>query len=318
MFERILVPLDGSSLAECVLPHVIPLAGMFNAHVMLLRVLEPPRDKSLAQAIDPFEWHMWKAEVQTYLDLVRSQLQEAGLAVEAVLLEGQAAQCIMEFARQHSVNLTILSSHGQSGLSDWNIGGVVQKLVVRAHTTMMIVPAYQAQGSRIAEARYQRLVIPLDGSQRAECVLPLALHIAQARGSQLLLVHVVRSPEMPRHVPLSDAEHDLMQQVVERNRQAAANYLERLQSQLAFPTQTRLLVSDNVVVALYQLLEQEHADLVLLTAHGYSGEATWPYGSVAASFIAHASFPLLIVQDRSVREQPASPAELAAREHGGH
>jgi nucleotide-binding universal stress UspA family protein len=109
-----------------------------------------------------------------------------------------------------------------------------------------------------------------------------------------------------------------MQQVVTRNQEAATAYLARLQTQLPIPTATRLQVSENVVATLYDVLQEAQADLVLLTAHGYSGYSAWPCGSVATSFIAHANFPLLIIQDAAIGEYPASPAELAAREHGGH
>jgi nucleotide-binding universal stress UspA family protein len=318
MFERILVPLDGSALAECVLPHVIPLARIFHAHVLLVRVLEPPHDHGLAQAIDPVEWHMWKAESQKTLEQVRDRLAAAGVDVEAALLEGQAAQTICEFAHQRQASLIVLSSHGEGGLSDWNIGSVVQKLIVRAHTTLLIVPAYLAADIAGPETHYERLVVPLDGSQRAECALPIAVRIAEAHGARLLLAHVVRTPEMARHEPLTVEEQHLLQQVVARNQQAAADYLARMQAQLSIPTETRLVISKHVVPSLYAVLDDAHTDLVLLTAHGYSGHTAWPCGSVATSFIAHASFPLFIVQDVAHGEQPASAAELAAREHGGH
>jgi nucleotide-binding universal stress UspA family protein len=156
---------------------------------------------------------------------------------------------------------------------------------------------------------FERILVLLDGSQRAECALPIAVRIAEAHGARLLLAHVVRTPEMARHEPLTVEEQHLLQQVVARNQQAAADYLARMQAQLSIPTETRLVISKHVVPSLYAVLDDAHTDLVLLTAHGYSGHTAWPCGSVATSFIAHASVPLFIVQDVAHGEQPASAVD---------
>jgi nucleotide-binding universal stress UspA family protein len=80
----------------------------------------------------------------------------------------------------------------------------------------------------------------------------------------------------------------------------------------------RLLTAPGVAVALHDLAEQEKVDLVMLSAHGYSGGSRWPYGSVTTSFIAYGSGPLLIVQDLSPEEVERSLAERGVREVGGH
>ena len=78
------------------------------------------------------------------------------------------------------------------------------------------------------------------------------------------------------------------------------------------------IASDNVISTLHSVVEQEGADLVMLAAHGRSSESRWPYGSVATSFIAYGTTPLLIVQDLSQDELESTQAEMAAREHKGH
>jgi nucleotide-binding universal stress UspA family protein len=80
----------------------------------------------------------------------------------------------------------------------------------------------------------------------------------------------------------------------------------------------RLLVTDNIAASLHGVVEDEEVDLVALSAHGYSGRAKWPYGSVALNFIAYGTTPLLIVQDLSRDELEDTEAELAARERKGH
>ncbi len=318
MFDHILVPLDGSPLAECVLPHTVALAQALDARVTLLRVLERANTVGRTRFIDPLGWHIRKAEAGVYLDGVAARLQEVGLRTEKRLLEGRAAERVIEFAHGQNVSLILLSSHGRSGLSGWNISGVVQKIILRAYMPTMIVRAYQPVTSDLTALRYRRLLVPLDGSQRAECVLPLATALARFRESRLLLTHVVCGPAMPRRALHTQEEIGLADRITERNRLEATRYLERLQSRLSGGVQICLLVSDCATAALHELVSQENIDLVVLGAHGYSGGTQWPYGSVALNFIAYGTTPLLIVQDLSQDEAERTQAEMAAREHKGH
>ena len=321
MFDHILVPLDGSPLAECVLPHAVAMAQVFEARITLLRVLGRPPTAGRTRSIDPLDWHMSKAEAGTYLDGLTARLQETGLQTESALLEGKAAERVIEFARSHDVNLIILSSHGRSGLSGWNVSSVVQKIVLRAYMSTMVVRAYQPAARDLTGLRYRRLLVPLDCSQRAECVLPLIATLARFHKSELLLAHTVSRPEMLYRTPPTQQDVKLANRLTERNRRAATKYLEELQSWLSseeVDVQTRLLVSDNAAATLHELVERENIDLVVLTAHGCSGGTKWPYGSIALNFIAYGTTPLLIVQDLSPDELESTPAEVAAGEYAGH
>lgn len=140
MFDHILVPLDESRLAEYALPHAVTLARAFGARITLLRVVERESSGDLGRAIiDPLRWQMRKAEARAYLGELAARFAEAGLQVDTILLEGPAAERIVEFTRDHAVGLIILSTHGQSGLSGWNVSSVVQKVILRAHVPVMIV-----------------------------------------------------------------------------------------------------------------------------------------------------------------------------------
>jgi nucleotide-binding universal stress UspA family protein len=182
----------------------------------------------------------------------------------------------------------------------------------------MIVRAYQPVTSDLTDLRYQRLLVPLDGSQRAECVLPLATTLTRFHKSQLLLVHAVRRPEMPHRAPLTQEDINLANRIIERNRLEATRYLKQLQPRLDVDVRTHLLVCDHAAATLHDLVEQANVDLVVLSAHGYSGESKWPCGSMALNFIAYGTTPLLIVQDLSQDEVERTQAEMAAREYKGH
>ncbi|HEX8991165.1 MAG TPA: universal stress protein, partial [Anaerolineales bacterium] len=232
------------------------------------------------------------------------------------ILEGPAAERIVEFSRTNDVPLIMLCSHGQSGLSGWNVSSIVQKIILRAHTSIMIVRAYQPACPDLTGLRYRRLLVPMDGSQRAEFILPAVATLARAQDAQIVLAHVIRRPEMPRQMPPTREDVELADRLVERNQAEAVRYLDDLRSHLPGETQARVLVSEHVTAALHELVDQENIDLVLLSAHGHSGLTRWPYGSVVLSFIMFGTTPLLIMQDLPSDQIEPTPAEIAAREHG--
>ncbi len=297
MFNKILVPLDGSALAEYVLPHTVAMARAFNAQVHLLRVLEQPAVEAMP-LVDPLTWRLKKTEADLYLSNIKARLERRDLQVEKDLLEGHSTDQILKFAHDKGIDLMILSSHGQydQGFGSWNVSSTVQQILQRGRTSTLIVRAYRSEP--IAEdLAYQRLLVPLDGSRRAESVLPIATMLAQAHQSELLLVHVISKPETPRRMPLTDEDTQLVNRLVERNEEEGHAYLEQLQSRLPASTRTALQVSDNVAATLQDIAEREQIDLMILSAHGYSGEARWPHGSVTNRFIADGTTPLLIIQD---------------------
>ena len=306
MFDRILVPLDRSPLAECVLPHAIALARCLDAQLILLHVLSLPDQQDRLRAVDSLEWQLRRAEAESYLQGVCERMKEAGVSCETRVNDGDAAGQIVDFARDNDVGLVLIASHGQSGLSAWNLSSVAQKVIERVSTSLMIVRAHRPVQADIAILHYQRVLAPLDSSARAECVFPLAAALTRVPDTQVLLAHVVHRPQMPRRTPPSREDSELADRLVGRNFNEAGQYLEVVRSQLP-PTaiETRLQIGDNVARSLHELVGQEHIDLVLLSAHGYSGQMVWPYGSVVANFIAYGSSPLLIFRDAPVEQDAA-------------
>lgn len=312
MFHRILVPLDGSTLAEGVLPHVVALAEAAGAAVTLVHVVEQTSSsEQQARPIDPLSWHFRQVEAKSYLDSIVQRLREATLNVpiETVLLEGPPAERIVELAHAHDIDLIALSSHGRSGPSGWNVSSVVQKILLRVYTSVLIVRAYHDKPVGTPSPGYKRILVPLDGSLRAEYVLPLLGLLAEKYDAEIRLVHVVVRPEMPRRAPLTREEIELGQRLIELNREYMVNYFDHLKSRLPNQVETQIWDDDNVVAALHSAVENEAADLVVLTAHGYSAARKYPYGQVSISFVTYGTTPLLIMQDLP---QKGLEADMAA------
>jgi nucleotide-binding universal stress UspA family protein len=313
MFDTTLVPLDGSQLADCVLLHAAAIAGPFNAEVTLLRMLEKNQIASSTQLFDLLNWQINKTRAALYLEKVKDLFQGSGIRVKAVVLEGLVAEGIAEYAQQQGMKMIVLSSHGRNGLTQWGISSVTQKIILIAQTSLLIVRAhqYETYSDKLSTTPlYKHILVPLDGSQRAENVLPVVTQLARFHKSRIHLVHVVQIPEMARQMPQAPEDIQLANRVVERNREEAERYLEQLKSRSYLKNidvQTHLITSENATVALHQLEEQQQIDIVTLNAHGYSGNHQWPYGSMVNHFILYGRAPLLIVQDLPFKQDPISP-----------
>ena len=318
MFNSILLPLDGSQLAECVLPHTVAIARSFDAEITLLRVLEKNQTGASAQMFDLLNWQINKTKSTLYLEKTKTRLKAASLRIRASVLEGLVAEGITEYAQSNGMKLIILSSHGRSGLTRWGISSNTQKIIMSVQTSLLIVRANQQQENLATETTespvYRRILVPLDGSQRAEYVLPMLTQLAHFHKSQIDLVHVVQTPEMARQLPPVREDIDLANQVVARNLEEAGRYLEQLKSRSTLDgidVQTHLLTSDNAAAALHLMVEQENIDLVVLSAHGFSGNLQWPYGSMVNNFIIYGKVPLLIVQDLPPRQELLSNEQVS-------
>ncbi len=147
-------------------------------------------------------------------------------APEIVLLEGRAADRIVDYAQSEGYDFLVFTSHGRGGLTGWNMSSVASKIAVRAATSMLVVrpsptSVSQYEGT-LQPVRYRRILVPLDGSQRAEHVLPMAGALAEHHGADLVLLHVVTQPELIQRMPLTEEEIELVDKVVAA--QSAAGY----------------------------------------------------------------------------------------------
>lgn len=149
MYRNILVPLDGSELAECVLPHMEAIArGCGVANVTLVRVVEPiPMMVSGGEyVLSPEQWQRMETEnraaAEGYLSQLVNRVKYDGIAVKAeVLTGGRAAEVIANYAAKNNVDLIIIATHGRSGVSRWVWGSVADRVLHSACVPVLMVRA---------------------------------------------------------------------------------------------------------------------------------------------------------------------------------
>jgi len=318
--RHVLVALDGSPLAECALPWAVAVAQAFAARLTLLRVLERPAISGCtSHHHDAVDWEMRRAEAQSRLAAIDRDLKARHMTSAIELLEGRPAEQIVTFAGAHQVDLVALSSHGEGGLSGWALSSTAAMVVARTRSSVLVVPARAAEGQRIGEVRFRRVLVPLDCSPRAECILPLATTLSRAHDGEMILAHVVPEPEMPRRLPPSAEDVAVASQLTERNRVEGERYLGELRDRLDKDLQvgTRIVVSSRRARAIRAMADEADADLVMVSAHGRTGDASERYGSVAARLLEESCRPIIVLQDLGASHEPTA-AEAAAQSRPGH
>lgn len=146
MYQRILVPLDGSKLAESVLPHVEAVAKAFKASsVTFLRVVEPVQPHTEADAVISDEESKKLAsahylEAKEYLKNLTAQLKWNSIHIRAeVLPTGHPADMIVRFANKNDMNLIVIATHGRSGVLRWFMGSVAEKILRSSSTPILMI-----------------------------------------------------------------------------------------------------------------------------------------------------------------------------------
>lgn len=308
---HVLAPLDGSSLAAESVGYVAAVAKASHARVTLLRVLEAGGAR---QPVDALEWELARGEAHAYMARVQSEFAAAGILADTHIVDGRASEQVLHFAATAAVDLIVLTTHGEGGDGQWPLSGTVHKVISGTSSSVMVVPARRRQGGSV-DLRLRRILLGLDCSQRSECTVPMALSLAQAHDAEVLLVHAVPEPQLPRRLPPSEREVELARQVTESNHREAQRYLRELQVRLVHDwprLQVHTVVSSHAAKALRQLATEAQADVIVVAAHGATGDADTPYGSVAASLLADPIHPVIIVQDLWRRTARSDDNEVPA------
>ncbi len=294
MIRRILVPLDGSHLAESSIPHAITVAKSFHAEILLLRVMETASE----DPVDSVDWRLNQAEGAVYLESLAKQLE--GVPLRTSLAEGRPAEQIARVASEERIDLIVLTTHGRGGHSRFPLSGTVQKVISSAGVSVLVIRPPEYPVTSVKPIVYRRVMSALDGSPRGDWALRLAARVARTQHAELWMVHVVPIPEMARRAPCTPEETALAERVISSDRMAAESHLRSAAARLSSPdltVKTQLSLSPHVAETLEELVRRETIDLVIMCAHGLSGRTSQPYGSVAFSVLSSSRVPVLVLQD---------------------
>jgi nucleotide-binding universal stress UspA family protein len=314
--KTILVPLDGSALAEQVLPYVRLMAPVLNARVKLLRIVSEAEieqtDAMLYQmatvygageAIAAEREHLREMlearsqQARNYLAGQAERLGEYGLQVSVDVVIGHAPELIAEVADHEDVALIAMATHGYGGLRRWALGSVADKVIHITDTPVLLVRGTATPPA--APPKLQRILVPLDGSGLSKQALPMATRIAVGAQAEILLLRAVRpifdvemmAPPMARMVSdLPDVSISLRNYTIEELQEAAT----RLKGQ-GVAVSVAAPFGDPAESIVDEALAHS-IDLIVMATHGYGGLRRWALGSVADKVLHATTTPLLLVR----------------------
>jgi nucleotide-binding universal stress UspA family protein len=293
--RRIVIAIDDSFVPQVVIPHGMAIAKALDADVMLFRILESKQWPG--EITDPVQWHLLREQARNHIqELAERHAWEAG-RIETRIDEGQPCDQICRWMREHQGSLTVLSSRGSAGLNEPALGRTARRVVESGVGSILLVPAI---AQTVPTVRYSRILIPLDGSSRAESALPIALRVAESMNAEILLVHAVPEPELTEIGPLEPEGLELRAGLLRRNERVARAYLERIRSHLSarvVRVQMIVLRGGDSRHLLTQAISDQHADLVVMASHGHGGHMDLPFGSVASHIVEQTPVPVLLVRN---------------------
>ncbi len=292
--RHVLVCLDRSIFSQSCLRQARFVAESFGAKITLLHVMSSSSGAREANRADALDWEIAKRETAHYLAHTRDLLGSLATEVVTELTQGSPAEQIVAVAREIGADLTILSSRGEGGGEGRELGSTAQQVLALAPGSILLV--HPTGNARVPP---RRIVVPLDGSVRSECVLPLVVDLAGRDRAEVLLVHVVTDPT-PTAV-LSEADDVQMAHTLASRMQANAEiYLSRVRARLLHEVssvQTMALLRSEERQAVLDVAQQHGGDMLVLTAHGSTCNVGRAFGNVASYWLAHADLPVFVLED---------------------
>jgi nucleotide-binding universal stress UspA family protein len=310
-FHSILVPLDGSPLAEQALPLAAELARGKGARLRLVLVHElppAPRDAFGANQFVALERVSRRGE-REYLRRMQQELRTQGIRLSAAAtLTGHPGPALAEYARETGSDLIVMTTHGRGGARRAWLGSVADDLIRHSGTPVLLVRAAESHATPVPARAPRQILVPLDGSDLSEQALPVASRLARTWGAELTPVTVV-SPVVPAdaNVPLPSIHGA---EAIERYRQDAQEYLEGIDERMreqGIRAEGMAVVGWSAAGAILDLAHPDAVSAIVLATHGRGGLRRWVLGSVADKLIRAAEVPVLVVRPSGSGRQAASP-----------
>ena len=264
--RHLLVPLDGSPYSERVLPLAVTLAKAYEAKITLVSVLRVGRGL-IALPSTHAKIETGRQEREAYLKSVAERLQAEGVKVEYTVGVGPVAETINTLAQELNADVVIIRTHGRSGISRWVMGSTAAKILQLSVKPLLMVPL--SADERAQKPQFRKILVPLDGSEFAERVLPYVRAIDTSFHTEIILLHVPVVPEADLYGPMADLIERLRREAIAQ----AEKYLEGIVSVLRAEGHNvrALITGSEAAETILEVSRKEDVDLIMMATHGRGG-----------------------------------------------
>lgn len=296
VYGKILVPLDGSELAEVALPYAGELAGRLGSEITLVHVCESTEEKYH----NMHEIYMQKM-AGTTKQLVKKygeKSEAASITVKAELLYGHAAEQILNFSEKENMDHIVIATHGRSGIRRWVLGSVTDKVVNASRQPLLLIRASGVHHHELDKVNIRKILLTLDGSAESEVVLPYIQELAIKLKAEVLLLQAVPPPSPVITIPGETMQIPYTPAQVELWKADAAAYLEKIAEQFK---SRHIKVTSGVRVGeaaqeIITAADEGKFDIVAMSTHGRSGIRRWALGSTADKVLHGGNTSLFLVR----------------------
>jgi nucleotide-binding universal stress UspA family protein len=314
VFRRMLVPLDGSKLAEETFPYTRELAGRLDLDLDILHVCSPQEIQTVA---------MCQIYVEKIAESVREQIKTiqantAGkeparqIEVRSKVVTGYPAEEILKYAEENNIDIILMATHGASGVRRWAMGSIAYQVLHASKVPVWLVRSGIPQETIYDKWPQRTILVPLDGSKLAEAALPLAEAVARQRGSQnidILLLSVYAPKVSPPSfyfpleyqvsTPLNYPE--FIRQQTELARERCEKYLQIIAGELSargLRVRTAAVMGE-AAEEIINYANNNPFQLIVMASHGRSGLRHLTFGSVAEKVLLESKTPVFMVTPSS-------------------
>lgn len=296
MFKKIVIPLDGSLLAEQALSFLPRFVSPLQTHIDLVCVVQPwVYALGMSEATPISVINDLHENWQAYLHQQEIFLQGLGYTVQSHVLEGDIAAEILALAANKNADLIVMSTHGRSGFRRLALGSVAERVLHNATIPLLLV----REGAALHTTNpIEHLLVPLDGSSFAERSIPLAVELSTQTGATLTMLRVVQDLDAQNKQIIFKSE-EAAEEAVTQWKLLATRYLDELAKGIKAEgvKVSSMVLSGDPENLIGTIAETLPADLIVMSTHGRSGVSRWVYGSVANKVLRTASCPVLLVRN---------------------
>jgi nucleotide-binding universal stress UspA family protein len=309
VYRKILTVLDGSQVAEVVFPVAKEFAARLGLDIVLLHVYSPmmkefiPMYQSyINQAADTIK--KMAQEVQSNLGTHKA---EKTIEVHGELVMGYHADAILKYADENNIDLILMASHGRSGVKQWNLGSVADKILRASKIPVWVVRAGVPDTISYDNWPRRTFMVPLTGAAISESAIPHAIELARHKGPvsiDVVLLQVCEPPTAPSYyspevsgIPMNWVQ--LSEQELARMKKNAAEYLVTIETKFkneGIANVKSLVLVGKATDEIISYANKNPFTVIVMATHGRSGFSRFVYGSVAESVLFGVNNPLVLIK----------------------
>ena len=301
LYEKILVPLDGTELAEKALPYAKVIAKQKKRTIVLFAV-------SLTMFADRRD-----RLFTSYLEVMAKELGEEGFQTTTATSYGKVPEEIVKYANNNHIDLIVMASHGYTKAKQWMFGSNTQKVLYNTAIPVLLIKATSPEAS----AEFNRILVPIDGSPFSESTFPHLEELAKNTKKEVLLLHICEAPVVPSYGsrPINQKWKKYRDETWAEMEKQAAIYLEKTTAEMKkkrMKVASRLekAKTGDVAKTIIQVASEDKTDLIMISTQGRTAVGHLVYGHVANRIVEESSVPILLIRPPA-SIHPPSPARIS-------